>query len=68
MSDPLSDRCLYCGSFAVLDDHVACGRIACEKAYVMHLALSGIAGVGITRQSAKAEAQHALKYLKLDLI
>jgi hypothetical protein len=33
MSDPLSDRCLYCGSRSVLDDAWFCSRPQCYAAY-----------------------------------
>jgi hypothetical protein len=33
MSDPLSERCLYCGSRAVLDDAWFCGSLPCYAAY-----------------------------------
>jgi hypothetical protein len=33
VSDPLSDRCLYCGSLAVLDDAWFCSRVECYAAY-----------------------------------
>jgi hypothetical protein len=33
VSDRLSDRCLYCGSRAVLDDAWFCGAVQCQRAY-----------------------------------
>lgn len=33
MSDPLSDKCAYCGSMAVLDDAWFCHSTACWAAY-----------------------------------
>lgn len=33
MSDPLSERCLYCGLSAVLDDAWFCGALKCYEAY-----------------------------------
>lgn len=33
MSDPLSDKCAYCGSPAVMDDAWFCSRPGCWAAY-----------------------------------
>jgi hypothetical protein len=33
MSDPLSDRCLYCGAHGVLDDAWFCGSLKCLVEY-----------------------------------